>query len=43
MREFRHGKEFGPFVGLILGEDVKVGFKFLVYMFGFSVSLRMIG
>ena len=38
VREFCHG-EFGPFSGLIFGEDPKVCFKLLVDPFQFTVSL----
>ena len=41
--EFRHGEEFGPFRRLVLGENLKVGFKFLVDPFGLTVSLGMVG
>ena len=43
VREFCHRKEFGPFRRLVLGEDVEIGFKFLVYLFQFTISLRVIG
>lgn len=38
-----HGEVFRSFMRLILGEDVEEHFKFLVYMFGFSVHLQVIG
>ena len=43
MGEFGHGKEFGPFSRVSMAEDPKVSFEFLVYMFGFSVGLWMVG
>ena len=43
LREFCHGKKFGPFRRLVLCKDSKVGLKFLIYPFGFAVSLGVIG
>ena len=43
VREFRHGKEFGPFRWLVPGKDLKIRFEFLVDPFRFAVSLRVIG
>ena len=43
MGEFHHGKEFGPFSGLIFGKDPKVGFKFLVDLLRFAISLWVVG
>ena len=43
MQEFCHGKEFRPFVGLVFSKDPKVGFEFLVDLFRFAISLRMVG
>ena len=43
VREFRHGKEFGPFRRLVLGKDSEIRLEFLVDPFRFSVALRVIG
>ena len=43
MGEFGHGKEFQPFLGLAFAEDAKVCFEFLVVVFGFSISLWVVG
>ena len=41
--EFCHGKELGPFLGFIQGEQPQVRFQFLIYPFRFPVSLRVVG
>ena len=43
MSEFCHGKELGPIFGFIRSEQSEVCLQFLVYPFGFSISLRVIG
>ena len=41
--EFGVGNVIGPRSGVVPAEDLEVRFDFLVYSFGFSVRLRVIG
>ena len=43
MGEFGMGNIIGPRSRVVSAEDSKVRFDFLVYLFSFSVSLRVIG
>ena len=43
MSEFGVGDVIGPRSGVVSTEDPKVCFDFLVYSFGFSVRLRVVG
>jgi hypothetical protein len=42
MDKFCKGKVFNPCFGVSLAVDLKVGFQFLIKMFGPSISLRVI-
>ena len=41
--EFCVGDRFGPRCGIIAAEDAKVGFDFLVDLFGFTIGLGVVG
>ena len=41
--KFCVGDRFQPRCGVIATEDSEIGFYFLVYSFGFAISLRVIG
>ena len=41
--KFCMGDVISPGPGVISTEDLKVSFKFLVYSFGFSIRLRVVG
>ena len=43
MSEFGVGDVICPRSGIVSAEDLKVYFYFLVYPFGFSVRLRVVG
>ena len=43
VHEFGMGNRFRPGCGIIATEDPKVGFDLLVYSFGFSIRLWVIG
>ena len=43
MGEFRVGDVVGPRSGVVATEDLEISFNFLVYLFGLSVRLRVIG
>ena len=40
--KFRHGKEIRPFFRFVGGEQPQVHFQFLIYSFGFPISLGVI-
>jgi len=42
MQELSHWQEISPFHGLILTEDPKVDFQFLVNLFRLTIGLGMI-
>ena len=41
--EFCHGEETGPFFRFISGEQPQISFQLLIYLFGFSIHLGVIG
>ena len=43
LREFCHREEFGPFRRLVLSEDLKIGFEFLIDPFRLAISLQVVG
>ena len=43
VHKFYVGDRFRPRCGVTAAEDSEIGFNFLVYSFGFAVSLQVIG
>ena len=42
MHEFCMGDQFGPGCGVVAAEDAKIGFNFLVDLFGLAIELWVI-
>ena len=40
--ELGRREELYPFCGIVATEDVKIGFKFLISLFGLSICLRVV-